>query len=187
MLDLALALMLLTLLLLGGWALWQGYRARAPQAPRPPQAGIEPQALTALANPYRQLMAEAVDIEREVYRQVRGAPASLQSQLGEVAGRISRLIVAALPQARQGSALLGYLLRLKEGEAEYKETQNAASSIESELRDLVASLRRLRAKVYSVLTGAAQLGAGSDFKAELDDSLFELEALEAAFKEVREL
>jgi hypothetical protein len=174
-------LVLLFVLLLGVavWAIVRGNRER-PAA----RAGMTPQALDALAQPYRGLMAEALEIERDVYRQLGTAPPPLKRRLNEVAVRISRLMEAALPQARQGTMLTGYLLRLNQDEPQYAETKEAASAIERELEHFVASLRSLRGKVYGLLTGAAQLEPGVPLKTELEDALFELSALEAAFKEL---
>jgi hypothetical protein len=183
--DPVLALVLVLLVLLGLWALLRGY-GRRPAGSRP-GGDLGGQSLAALAQPDRGLMAEALEIERDVRRQVAAAPRPLRGRLAEIEARIGRLIAAALPQARQGTMLAAYLLRLSKDEPVHAETQATAGAVEEELKAFVTGLRSLRAKVYGVLTGAARLGPSGGLQDELEDALFELDALEAAFREVREV
>lgn len=192
MLSLTLALVLLLLVSLAAWAVVQGYGPRSPRSRTSSKTAgsrrsLEPQSLAALAQPYRSLMAEALEIERDVHRQVASAPPPLRDRLAEVEARIGRLIAAALPQARQGTVLAAYLLKLGQSEPQRAETERAAAAIEEELKGFVASLRKLRAKVYGVLTGAARLATSGELREELDEALFELGALEEAFRKVREV
>lgn len=107
--------------------------------------------------PYRRLLGEAVEIERDVTERAASAPKQVQRRLSDLAPRIRRLVERALPRARHGTDLTGYLLRLDKDEPQYQQTAQAIKDIERELTEFVAVLKGLRGKVYNILADASRL------------------------------
>jgi len=177
-----LALILLAILGLGVWGIISGIRLSRRQ---PAKAPVSPQALSSLAQPFRRLLGEAVEIEREVVRRTASAPKPVQRSLSDLALRLRRLVERALPRARHGTELAGYLLRLDPGEPQYQQTEQTIKEIERELTEFVAVLKKLRGKVYQILTDASNLGLEQGLKRDLDDAVMEVTALEEAFAELR--
>lgn len=179
--TLELALILLVVLGLGVWGIVSGIRLSRQHPPEPPISAPE---LAALAQPYRRLLGEAIEIEREVTRRAATAPKPVQRRLGDLAQRIRSLITRALPRARHGTDLAGYLLRLAKDEPQYQETLQAMAEVERELEAFVAALRSLRAKVYRILTDASRLSLEAGLERDLSEAVFEVTALEEAFAEL---
>ena len=178
---LALTLLLLLVLGLGVWGVVSGVRSSRARTLPP----LTPPMLSALAQPYRGLMGEALAVYNDVAAQAAGAPKALSRELGEVAVRVHSLVARALPRARHGTALETYLLKLDPSEPQYAQTKQAAAEVESELRNFVQTLRTLRGKVYAVLTDASRLEADPRLDRDLEDALIEIGALEEAFAETR--
>lgn len=147
--------------------------------------GLTAPQLSALAQPYRSCLGEALAIQRDVAAQARRAPESLRYELESLAWRLERLVERALPRAQQGSRLAVYLLELHPDEPQYAATKTAAEALERELAELVETLRTLRGKVYQVLTDAAELAADPQLKRDLGDALIDVAALEEAFGEIK--
>ena len=180
-LTFGLALLLLLVLGLGVWGVVSGVRSsRARTAPP-----LTPPMLSALAQPYRGLMGEALSVYDDVAAQAAGAPKALSRELNDVAVRVRLLVARALPRARHGTVLESYLLKLDPSEPQYAQTKRAAAEVEDELRGFVETLRTLRGKVYAVLTDAARLEADPRLDRDLEDALIEISALEEAFAETR--
>lgn len=177
-----LALILLAILGLGVWGIIAGIRLSRSQ---PAKAPVSAQALSSLAQPFRRLLGEAVEIEREVARRTASAPKPVQRSLTDLALRLRRLVERALPRARHGTELAGYLLRLDQGEPQHQQTEQTIKEIERELTEFVAVLKKLRGKVYQILTDASRLGLDQGLKRDLDDAVMEVTALEEAFAELR--
>ncbi len=180
-LSVELALLLLLVLGLGVWGIVSGVRSSRSKASAP----VTPPMLSALAQPYRSLMGEALAVYNDVAAQAAGAPKALSRELNEVADRVRTLVTRALPRARHGTALAGYLLKLEPADPQYANTKRAAEEVESELQSFVATLKTLRGKVYAVLTDASRLEADPRLERDLDDALIEISALEEAFAETR--
>ena len=181
-LTLELVLVLLLVLGLGVWGIVSGVRLSRRQS----KTTVSAQALGALAQPYRQLMGEAVAIAQDVHRQADSAPAALQRELGDLAQRVDLLVERALPRARHGTSLAAYLLELSPREAQHAQTLAAANKVEAELSEFVGTLKTLRGKVYQVLTDATRLSTDTYLAKDLDDALIEVAALEEAFAEIGE-
>lgn len=176
-----LGLLLLAILGLGVWGIISGIRLSRRQ---PAKAPVSAQALSSLAQPFRRLLGEAVEIERDVTRRAASAPKPVQRSLTDLALRLRRLVERALPRARHGTELAGYLLRLDQGEPQYQQTEQTLKEIERELSEFVAVLKGLRGKVYQVLTDVSSLGLEQGLKRDLDDAVLEVAALEEAFAEL---
>lgn len=181
LLTVELAIVLLGLLGLGLWGVVTGVRAAA----RTRRRSLEPQQLSALTPPFRELMGRAMEIEHDVAGQVRYAPAPLRRDLEELAGRVSGLVGRALPRARQGTRLAGYLLRLEPGDPQHPATTEALGRVEEELRGFLGALEEIRGKVYQVVTDATALAADPTLREELEDARGDIGALEEAFRETR--
>lgn len=180
-LTLELSLILLGVLGLGVWAVVTGIR----QSRQTPRTLVSPQVLSALAQPYKRYMGEAVAIHKDVTAQARHAPDALQYELKSLAERIGHLIERALPRAQHGTNLVAYLLELSPTEPQYEQTKQAATRVDTELNQFVEHLKTLRGKVYQVLTDATTLSEDSYLERDLQDALIEVEALEEAFSDVR--
>ncbi len=180
-LALEFTLLLLLVLALGAWGIVSGVRSSRRQVGPP----LTPPMLSALAQPYRGLMGEALSVYDDVAAQAAGAPKALSRELNDVALRVRLLVARALPRARHGTALEGYLLKLDPSDPQYANTKRAAAEVEEELRGFVETLRTLRGKVYAVLTDASRLEADPRLERDLEDALIEISALEEAFAETR--
>ncbi len=179
LLTFELVLVLLLVLGIGVWGLVSGVRMSRRQR----RAVVNPQVVSALAQPYRELMGEAVAIYRDVEKQSAQAPKTLQRELHEMSLRVQRLVARALPRAQHGTSLAAFLLKLDKAEPQYVQTQAAANEVQQELRQFVDTLKTLRGKVYQVLTDASRLSADQQLSRDLEDALFEINALEEAFAE----
>jgi hypothetical protein len=144
---------------------------------------VTPQQLSALAQPYRSYLGEAVQIHQEVAARSKTAPPALQQEVTELAFRLEMLVKRALPRAEHGTKLSEFLLELTPSEAQYAQTQTEAGKVQEELEHLVDTLKTLRGSLYQVLTDATNLGKDTSLATDLHDALLEVEGLEAAFKE----
>lgn len=173
------ALLLLGLLGLGVWGVVTGVR----NARRTASGSVTAPQLSSLANPYRTLLAQALEVQREVATQAARAPGPLEAELGSLARRVERLVERALPRARHGTDLSTYLLRLTPDEPQYAQTERAARRVEKELSDFLETLKLIRGKVYQILTDATALSRDAELGRDLEDALLEVDALEQAFGE----
>ena len=181
-LSLELSLLLAALLGLGVWGVASGVRSSRRQR----ASGVTAQQLSGLAQPYRRLLGEAAEVQRDVDQRVREAPAQLRTQLGELARRLARLNERAYPRALHGTRLAGFLQQLAPDEPQHAQTAAAAAEVERELEGYLGTLKTLRGKVYQVLTDATALAADGRLSGDLHDALIDIEALEEAFREGRE-
>jgi hypothetical protein len=147
---------------------------------------VTPQDLSSLAQPYRTLMGEAVQIHRDVVGRAANAPRALQTDLTLLAHRIGMLVTRAMPRARHGTELSEYLLELTPSEPHYAQTQAEARAVEEELKHFLDTLKTLRGSLYSALSGASNLTKDTYLTKDLQDALLEVEGLEAAFRELGE-
>ncbi len=147
---------------------------------RPP---VEPQELSPLAQPYKNLLGEAVTIQQEVARRGENAPAVLKNEIQSMAHRMFQLVQRALPRARHGTDLTDFLLRLTPDDPEYASNRAEADEIAAELGRFVEQLRRVRGKVYGILSNAASLHADRRLQTDLDDALADVQSLEEAMSE----
>jgi hypothetical protein len=145
---------------------------------------VTPQDLSGLAQPYRSLMGEAVQIHRDVTERAKTAPSAMQTDLTLLAHRVGMLVTRAMPRARHGTELSEYLLQLRPDEAQYAQTQVEAGKVEEELNHFLDTLKTLRGSLYSALTGASNLIKDTYLTKDMQDALLEVEGLEAAFQEV---
>jgi hypothetical protein len=145
---------------------------------------VTPQELSSLAQPYRTLMGEAVQIHRDVTERAAKAPSGMQTDLTLLAHRIGMLVTRAMPRARHGTELSEYLLQLSPSEPQYAQTQAEAAKVQGELNHFLDTLKTLRGSLYSALTGASNLTKDTYLTKDLQDALLEVEGLEAAFQEV---
>ena len=157
----------------------------SPESPKCRVPPSTPQTLSALAQPYKRYMGEAVAIHKDVIAQAEAAPDALKYELTGLAGRVGQLIERALPRAKHGTNLVAYLLELSPTEPQYEQTKQAASRVETELGQFVEHLKTLRGKVYQVLTDATTLSEDTYLERDLQDALIEIEALEEAFGDVK--
>ncbi|MEM7735089.1 MAG: hypothetical protein AAF267_04800 [Deinococcota bacterium] len=181
-------LLLIGLISLGVWAIGSGLkRSREAAAGK---SKLSAQALSALAEPYRGIMYEALSCLHDIHSQLDNVSPSLRRNLADMAIRVEGILERALPRARHGSQLVAYLQRLSrnqnassnitDDEAKAKLRQQA-NDIETELRDLLAQLVTLRHKSYQVLGDAARIDIGASNARELQDVMFELDALEDVY------
>jgi hypothetical protein len=145
---------------------------------------VTPQELSSLAQPYRTLMGEAVQIHRDVAERAVRAPSAMQTDLTLLAHRIGMLVTRAMPRARHGTELSEYLLQLSPSEPQYAQTQGEAAKVEEELEHFLDTLKTLRGSLYQALTGASNLTKDTYLTKDLQDALLEVEGLEAAFQEL---
>jgi|SRR5690625_770468 len=185
-----LAILLLLFVLAGGAAIyWLLGRAREEAARSAAEQQLPPvsaQQLAALAQPYRSLLGEAVTIQQEMASRAGSAPAVLKTEIGELSRRMFQLVERALPRARHGTQLTDFLLRLAPGEPEYDANSEEAEKIAAELREFVEQMRRLRGKVYGILSNAASLQADRRLQTDLEGALSDVQALEEAMSEAVE-
>jgi hypothetical protein len=149
-----------------------------------PSDAVTPQELSRLAQPYKQLLGQAVTIHQEVATQAKLAQPALQQEFKELAFRLEMLVKRALPRAQLGTQFASQLLSLKSTEPQYAQTQASAKKIEDELHHLLEVMSTLKGKVYQVIADSAELSKDSYLNKDLEDALIEVGALEEAFKEV---
>lgn len=180
--------LLLILIVLAGVAaiVWLLNRAREESARPALERGEPPvsaQELSALALPYRTQLGEAVTIQQEVAARAEKAPAVLRTEIRELAQRMYLLVRRALPRAKHGTQLKDFLLRLSPEDAEYEANRREADAIETELNTFVEQMRRVRGKVYGILSNAASLQADRRLETDLKDALSDVQSLEEAMSE----
>lgn len=182
-----LTVLLIIILAAGGAAIyWLLNRARTEAArsrferERPP---VEAQELSPLAQPFKNLLGEAVTIQQEVARRAESAPAVLKNEIQGMSHRMYQLVQRALPRARHGTDLKDFLLRLTPDDPEFEANRQEASEIETELQTFVEQLRRVRGKVYGILSNAQSLHADRRLQTDLDDALADVQSLEEAMSE----
>ena len=175
-------LLLFGLIGLGSWAIMSGVRsarATSAQARR-----LSAQHLTGLAEPYRGMMYEGLTCLKDIRKQSETASPALKRRLQDIAARIETSLERALPRAQHGSRLQGYFVRLEKqtiSADQHPELKQQAQDIEQELRELLGQLMTLRDKSYQVLGQAAKLDFDQVSSRELQDALFELDALEETY------
>ena len=147
---------------------------------RPP---VEAQELSPLAQPYKNLLGEAVTIQQEIAQRAESAPSVLKSEIQGMSHRMFQLVQRALPRARHGTDLTDFLLRLTPEDPEYAANRQEAGQIETELQEFVEQLRRVRGKVYGILSNAQSLYADRRLQTDLDDALADVQSLEEAMSE----
>jgi hypothetical protein len=148
-----------------------------------PLSAVTPQELSRLAQPYKNLLGQAVAVHQEVAHQAALAQPALQQEFTELAFRLEMLVKRALPRAVLGTQLSGQLLKMQSSEAQYIQTQASAKKIEEELKHLLGTLSTLKGKVYQVIADSAELSKDTYLSQDLEDALLEVGALEEAFKE----
>jgi hypothetical protein len=146
---------------------------------------VTPQDLSSLAQPYRTLMGEAVQIHKDVADRAKTAPSAMQTDLVLLAHRIGMLVTRAMPRARHGTELSEYLLTLRPEEPQHARTQTEAHKLEEELKNFLATLKTLRGSLYAALTGASNLTKDTYLTKDVQDALLEVEGLETAFQELK--
>ncbi|MEM6428951.1 MAG: hypothetical protein AAF708_06890 [Deinococcota bacterium] len=180
-------LLLIGLISLGVWAIGSGLKRSREAALG--KSKLSAQTLSALADPYRGIMYEALGCLNDIRSQLDNAPPSLRHNLADMAARVEGILSRALPRARHGSQLIAYLQRLtRDKKASTSDSVDAraklehqAHDIETELRDLLAQLVTLRHKSYQILGDAARIDIGASNARELQDVMFELDALEDVY------
>ena len=170
-------LLMLVLLGLGLWAVLSGLSA----VRREREAGVTPQEVAKLAQPFRRTIAEAAALQREVAAEVSEAPRPLRRELEEIAKRISRLIAKAYPRALHGTRLLNQKNALEADDPVRQRLDEAIADVEAELVTFLETLKVLRGKVYRVLADAAALDREDQLARELEDAMLEVAALEEVF------
>jgi hypothetical protein len=187
----ALIVLLLALVVVAFYGVFVGIRRSRGQSTQNAEAKmldleqlVTPQALGSLAQPYRTLMGEAVQIHRDVAERAKTAPSVMQTDLTLLAHRVGMLVTRAMPRARHGTELSEYLLQLRPDEPQYAQTQTEAAKVEEELKHFLDTLKILRGSLYSALTGASNLSKDTYLTKDVQDALLEVEGLEAAFREL---
>lgn len=177
-----LAIVLLSVLALGIWGILTGLRqARKAKLESP----VSPQQLSALAQPYRELMGEAVAIHQEILTQLSSANKVLKPDLHNLALRLVLLLKLAYPKAQHGTKLKAYLLKLSPQDAEHAAITTSAEETAQDLRDFVGQLKTLRGKLYQILSGASQMSSNLPLKEDLEETLSEVIALEKVFVDAK--
>ncbi len=175
-------LLLFGLIGLGTWAITSGMRSSRQAAAQ--QSRLSAQHLSGLAEPYRGIMYEALACLKDIRKQSDNASPALKRRLQDIAARIEASLERALPRAQHGSRLQGYFVRLEKQTVsadQHPELKQQAQDIERELRELLEQLMTLRDKSYQVLGQAAKLDFDQVSNRELQDALFELDALEETY------
>jgi chromosome segregation ATPase len=146
------------------------------------QSRLSAQHLSGLAEPYRGIMYEALTCLKDIRKQSNNASPALKKRLQDIATRVEDSLERALPRAQHGSRLQGHFARMeRQAAAAQPELQQQAQDIETELRELLTQLMTLRTKSYQVLGQAAKLDFDHVSQRELQDALFELDALEETY------
>lgn len=182
-----LTVLLMIIVAIGGVAIYwllnkskaEAERSRYEQD-RPP---VTAQELSPLAQPYKNLLGEAVSIQQEVADRAGSAPAILKYEIEGMSHRMFQLVQRALPRARHGTDLTDFLLRLTPEDPEYEANRREAGEIETELQNFVEQMRRVRGKVYGILSNAQSLHADRRLQTDLDDALADVQSLEEAMSE----
>src|SRR5690554_5437638 len=182
-----LLILMLVLVAAGGFAVYWLLNKSSEQASRstfqrdlPP---VAPQELSSLAQPFKSLLGEAVTIQQEVARRAAKAPHILRNEIEEMSQRMHHLVQRALPRARHGTQLTDFILRLTPDDPEYAANKQEAANIGKELETFVEQLRRLRGKVYGILSNAASMQADRRLQTDMADALSDVQSLEEAMSE----
>lgn len=182
-----LTLLLILVVVAGAVAIYWLLNRSSAEAARSPLEREEPpvsaQQLSALALPYRTQIGEAVTIQQEIQQRANSAPAVLKNEIEEMSQRMHLLVRRALPRAKHGTQLKDFLLRLTPDDPEYEANRTESEAIESELATFVDQLRRVRGKVYGILSNAASLQADRRLETDLRDALSDVQSLEEAMSE----
>ncbi len=178
-----LGLLAVALLGAGLYVLVQKARQESDREPPRHEPSVSPQELAVLSMPYRGLLGEAVAVESELASRAAEAPPVLRSELLEITSRVSRLVKRALPRAVHGTELTDFLLRLTPQDPEYEANTVEAARIEAELTNLAEQLRRVRGKVYGIISNAHSMSADRRLQTDLDDAVSDISMLEEAMNE----
>lgn len=144
---------------------------------------ISPQKLAAIAEPYRQYLGQMIAIKDDINNSLKYAPEALQHSLGDIDREVQEMIASVLPQAEQATQLEAQLLRVG-NTMQREEGQFRLERIDTEMQDFVERLGALRTRVWRLLDEAKMLSPENAAQ-KLDEKLWELEALEQAFDELR--
>jgi hypothetical protein len=188
--NIAITIIVITIVTLALYGVFIGVRRSQQQNAQTQRLELEqlvtPQALSSLAQPYRTIMGEAVQIHREVAQRAAEAPSAMQTDLTLLAHRVGMLVTRAMPRAKHGTELSEYLLKLGPSEPHYAATQAEAGKVEEELNHFLDTLKALRGSLYSALTGASNLTKDTYLTKDIQDALLEVEGLEAAFRDLND-
>lgn len=144
---------------------------------------ISPQKLAAIAEPYRQYLGQMIAIKDDIHNSLKYAPEALQHGLGDIDHEVQEMITSVVPQAEQATQLEAQLLRV-DNAMQREEWQFRLGQIDKEMQDFVEGLGAVRTRVWRLLDEAKTLSPESTAQ-KLDEKLWELEALEQAFQELR--
>lgn len=182
-LTIQLSLALLVVAVLGVWGIVSGLRqSRSVKLESP----ISPQQLSSLAQPFRQLMGEAVTVHKDMITKIEQAPKLIEEQLKDISLRMTLLLKLAYPRAQHGSQMLAYLQDLNHDDAEAKTIKASADNAEAELRNFLTELKTLKSKVYSLLSNASEVTSRLPLEQDLQETFAEVEQLERVFEEVKQ-
>lgn len=181
-LTIELALIFLAILLLGFWGIVSGVlQARNKKLEDP----VSPQELSRLAQPYRELIGEAVAIYKDLARQAEIASRSLKPELQGFVLRMALLLKLAYPKAEHGTKLKAYALQLSADSDQQASLNRSAQEVEEDLKEFLSQFKTLRSKLYQVLSEASQLASDLPLKQDLDETFVELSELEARFAKAK--
>lgn len=168
-----------------GLALW-GVRSAVQVSRRTHPPPLTPVQLSGLAQPFRTILGEMLEVWRAVRRAAGPAPSSVSQELQELSARVGRVVARALPRAQYGTRLLDRRDSLPTTDPAHLAMASAAQAVVDELHGFLDSLRSLQGKVYQLLADANALLPDDRLRIDLDEALIDVEALEAAFREVRD-
>ncbi len=178
-----LVFILLAVTALGVWGIVSGLRQSRNTKLESP---ISPQELSSLAQPFRQLMGEAVTVHKDMIAKIEQAPKVIEENLKDIALRMTLLLKLAYPRAQHGSQMLAYLQDLNSEDAEAKSIKESADNAETELRDFLSELKTLKNKVYTLLSNASEVTSRLPLEQDLKETFAEVENLEKIFEEVKQ-
>ncbi len=182
-LTIQLVLILFVVAALGVWGIVSGLRQSRNIKLESP---ISPQELSSLAQPFRQLMGEAVTVHKDMIANIEQAPKLIEEQLKDVSLRMTLLLKLAYPRAQHGSQMLAYLQDLNAQDAEAKSIKESADNAETELRKFLAELKTLKSKVYTLLSNASEVTSRLPLEQDLKETFAEVEQLEKVFEELKQ-
>lgn len=145
---------------------------------------ISAQALAGLAEPYRGLLGEMVHTERDLKAEVMQAPETLRPMLAGLNERIARMLLPAHRKAQRGTQLKAQMLRLNASDPQHSAAQEAAQTIEDDLRTLLERVKELYSQTLRVVAEAQRLEPHTDPQRELDEAMAEVRALEEVFRDL---
>ena len=174
-----LGLILLSVILLGVWGIVSGVLQSRQKKLEDP---VSPQQLSRLAQPYRELMGEAVSIYKDVANHAETANEALRPELHSLLLRVALLLKLAYPKAEHGTNLKAYALQLQADDEQQTSLESRAQETALELQDFLRQLKTLRSKLYQLLSDASRLSADLPLKQDLDETFAELAELETRLK-----